>query len=224
MQVQEEMERRSNIKSGQSGKKRIYSSKYALSTVVICGHCGDIFRRVHWNNHGCRSVVWRCASRLDKIAEDCTARTVRETDLKQAVVQAVNKVFSAKTQFMDILERNIAVVMNQVDESTIKNIDKKLGQLQNELLRLANNKEDYSIVADEIYRLRDEKEAALVKNAGYASQKQRMADMIEFLKQQKSIMEDYDEQLVRKLIETITVYDEKITVTFKSGLTADVEI
>ena len=72
--------------------------------------------------------------------------------------------------------------------------------------------------------MRDEKEAALVKNAGYASQKQRMADMIEFLKKQKSIMEDYDEQLVRKLIETITVYDEKITVTFKSGLTADVDM
>jgi len=186
--------------------------------------CGDIFRRIHWNNHGCKSVVWRCASRLDKSAEDCTARTVRETDLKKAVIQAVNKVFGAKTQFMDILERNIAVVMNQVDESTIKEIDKKLGQLQKELLRLANNKEDYSIIADEIYRLRDEKEAAMAKNAGYASQKQRMADMTEFLKQQKGVMEDYDEQLVRKLIDTITVYDEKLTVTFKSGLTVDVSL
>ena len=47
MQVQEEMERRSNIKSGESGKKRIYSSKYALSTIVFCEHCGDIFRRIH---------------------------------------------------------------------------------------------------------------------------------------------------------------------------------
>jgi len=224
MQVQEEMERRINIQSGQSGKKRIYSGKYALSTVVICGHCGDIFRRIHWNNHGCKSVVWRCASRLDKMAVDCTARTVRETDLKKAVLQAINKVFGAKTQFMDILERNIAVVMNQVHESTIKEIDKKLGQLQKELLRLANNKEDYSIIADEIYRLRDEKESTMAQNAGYASQKQRMADMTEFLKQQKGIAEDYDEQLVRKLIETITVYDEKFTVSFKSGLTVDVDM
>ena len=142
--------------------------------------------------------------------------------MKNAVVKAINEVFGAKTEFMDILGKNIAVAMNQVDKSTIAEIDKKLEQLQKELLRFANNKEDYSILADEIYRLRDEKEAAMAKNAGYASQKQRMVDMTKFLKQQKSILEDYDEQLVRKLIEMITIYDEKFTVAFKSGMEIDV--
>ncbi|WP_390622194.1 zinc ribbon domain-containing protein [Bacillus tuaregi] len=28
------------------------SDKYALSSIVYCGHCGDIYRRVHWNNRG----------------------------------------------------------------------------------------------------------------------------------------------------------------------------
>lgn len=223
MQVQEEMERRSNIKSGDSGKKRIYSSKYALSTIVICGHCGDIFRRIHWNNHGCKSIVWRCVSRLDKTAVDCPARTIREEDLKIAVVQAVNSVFESKTQFMDILNRNIAVVMNQVDSREVELIERKLEQLQKELLKLANNNQDYSIIANEIYRLRDEKEAALAKNAGFANQKQRMAEMTKFLKEQKDTMQEYDEQIVRKLIEKITVYDEKVTVTFKSEMEIDVE-
>lgn len=185
MRVQEEMERRGNIKSGDSGKKRIYSSKYALSTIVICGHCGDIFRRIHWNNHGCKSIVWRCASRLDKTAVDCIARTIREEDLKIAVVQAVISVFESKTQFMDILNRNIAVVMNQVDGSEVELIERKLEQLQKKLLKLANNNQDYSVLVNEIYRLREEKEAALAKNAGFASQKLRMAEMTKFLKEQK---------------------------------------
>lgn len=34
---------------------------------------------------------------------------------------------------------------------------------------------------------------------------------------------EYSETIVRRLIEKITIYDEKITVEFKSGLEIDVE-
>ena len=47
MQVQEEMQRRANLETG-TGKKRVYSGKYALSHLVYCAHCGDIFRRSQW--------------------------------------------------------------------------------------------------------------------------------------------------------------------------------
>ncbi|MBK5262016.1 MAG: recombinase family protein [Peptostreptococcaceae bacterium] len=221
MQVQEEMERRRNIHSGKSGKKRVYSSKYALSTIVVCGHCGDIFRRIHWNNHGCKSIVWRCASRLDKTEVDCSARTIGEEYLKNAVVQAVNKVFESKTQFIDVLNRNSVVVMSQGNSCEVELANQKLEQLQKELLKLANNNQDYSILANELYRLRDEKEAALAKNAGFESQKQRIAEMTKFLKEQKDTIQEYDEQIVRKLIEKITVHDEKVTVAFKSGMEID---
>lgn len=41
--VQEEMVRRANLTSGIEGKKkRIYSSKYALSSICTCSKCGDI--------------------------------------------------------------------------------------------------------------------------------------------------------------------------------------
>ena len=40
-----EMERRAHIET-KTGKRRIYSSKYALSSIVYCGHCGDLFRRI----------------------------------------------------------------------------------------------------------------------------------------------------------------------------------
>ena len=60
-QVQEEMIRRANLMSGKDGKKkRIYSSKYALSSICTCTKCGDIYRRIAWNNRGKKSTVWRC--------------------------------------------------------------------------------------------------------------------------------------------------------------------
>ena len=44
-----------------------------------------------------------------------------------------------------------------------------------------------------------------------------------FLKEQANEPLGYDEQLVRRLVEKITVYDNKMTVEFKSGLEIDVE-
>lgn len=62
MQVQEEMLRRTNLHSGANRKKRVYSSKYALSSIVYCPKCGDIYRRIAWNNRGKHSFVWRCVT------------------------------------------------------------------------------------------------------------------------------------------------------------------
>lgn len=65
MKVQEELVRRRNVQASPSGKKRMYSCTHCFSQMVVCGSCGEVFRRIHWNNHGCRSIVWRCASRLE---------------------------------------------------------------------------------------------------------------------------------------------------------------
>ena len=43
-----------------------------------------------------------------------------------------------------------------------------------------------------------------------------------FLAEQQQDITEYDEQLVRRLIEKITVYDEVVTVEFKSGTSVDV--
>jgi len=48
--------------------------------------------------------------------------------------------------------------------------------------------------------------------------------MAEFLNEQSYELEEYDEQLVRRLIEKITIYDEKLTIEFKSSVEIDVEV
>ena len=68
MLVQEEMARRATLK-GPTGKRHVYSGKYALTSIVYCSHCGDIFQRTYWNTHGRKRAVWRCVSRLHK--KDC---------------------------------------------------------------------------------------------------------------------------------------------------------
>lgn len=218
MQVQEEMVRRANLRGGKGGKKRVYSSKYALSSIVYCGQCGDIYRRVHWNNRGYKSIVWRCVSRLEEKGSECTAPTVNEEVLQAAVVKAINELLASKDTFLSTLQANIETVLNEEHDKITNDIDVKLEELQNELLRLANSKTDYEEVAEEIYRLREQKQNALVENADREGKRQRIAEMSDFLNEQSCELEEYDEQLVRRLIEKVTVFDEKMNIEFKSGV------
>ena len=65
LRVQEELVRRRVVKTSANGKKRSYSCNHCFAQIVICGECGEMFRRIHWNNRGCKSIVWRCISRLE---------------------------------------------------------------------------------------------------------------------------------------------------------------
>ena len=78
-------------------------------------------------------------------------------------------------------------------------------------------------IGDEIYRLRDQKQKLQVENANHDELKKRMTDMSTFLKKQSTALTKYDEQLIRRLIEKVTVYEDKFTVEFKSGVTVDVD-
>jgi site-specific DNA recombinase len=108
MQVQEEFARRANLHTGKDSNKRLYSAKYALSSIVFCGECGEIYRRVHWNNRGCRSIVWRCVSRLEERGGECTSATISEEALQRCIVWAINLAIGDKDCFLAVLQQNIA--------------------------------------------------------------------------------------------------------------------
>ena len=50
-----------------------------------------------------------------------------------------------------------------------------------------------------------------------------MEEMKKLLEEQADIPLEYDEQLVRKLVEKVTVYEEELVVEFKSGLEISVK-
>ena len=115
-------------------------------------------------------------------------------------------------------------VLNEENDKTTDDIDNKLDELQNEILRLANSKVDYNNVDDEIYRLRELKQNTQAQNAERQGKRQRITEMTDFLNEQSGMLLEYDEQLVRRLIEKITVYEDKLTVEFKSSVEIDIEM
>ncbi len=222
MQVQEELIRRRIVHTSPNGKKRTYSSNHCFSQMIICGTCGEVFRRVHWNNRGKKSIVWRCVSRLENTGLFCDARTVQESSIEQILIKAINETLGEKDTFLSILENNIATVISQDNNQALADIDKRLGELQAELLKLASTKSDYEDVADEIYSLREEKQKVQVDSASKDEIKKRIADMSAFLNEQPTTITEYDEALVRRLIEKVTIHEDKFTVEFKSGVTVDI--
>jgi site-specific DNA recombinase len=223
MQVQEELVRRRIVHTSPNGKNRTFSSIHCFSNMIICGGCGEFFRRIHWNNRGKKSIVWRCISRLENTGLFCDARTILESTIEQVLVTAINETLSGKDDFLATLKNNIETVIIHENDQTLANINKRLEELQTELLKLANAKADYEDVANEIYRLREEKQKTLLQCANRDELLKRIDDMSNFLREQHTALTEYDEALVRRLIEKVTVFEDKFIVEFKSGVAVDIE-
>lgn len=192
--------------------------------LFFCGECGEIYRRVHWNNRGKKSIVWRCVSKLEEKGSDCGSPTVSEEDLQKTVLKAINSIIAGRNEFIEILRRNIETALGgEFDEST-EAIGKKLEELQHELLRLVRTKAAYDSVANEIYRLRELRQETLASNVERQNRRQRIADMMKFLESQSGVIFEYDEMLVRWLIERVTIFKNTLTVKFKSGIETNINI
>ena len=111
MQVQEELVRGRVVKTSANDKKRSYGCNHCFSQMIICGECGEMFRRLHWNNRGCKSIVWCCNSRLEPTGQECHARTVNELVLQDVVVAAINQMLGDKSSYQAQLQLNIAAVI-----------------------------------------------------------------------------------------------------------------
>lgn len=224
MQVQEELLRRAHLKTENGKTKRVYSSKYALSSIVYCGKCGDLFRRVAWKARGASYNKWRCASRIEKgPKEGCDADAISEVELQNAVVRAINKTLGGREQFLVQLQHNIEDVLNGDSTATLEYIDQRMAELQEKLVMCVNKNAEYDVIANEIDALREKKAAVVTRDAEQEMLRKRIDEMRQFLQSQTNRVTEYDEQMVRRLIEKITVFDDKLIFEFKSGMTLELK-
>lgn len=223
MIVQDELVRRRVVKTSANGKKRSYSCNHCFSQIIICGDCGEIFRRIHWNTHGCKSVVWRCISRLESTGLECHARTINELDLQEIVVAALNELLGDKSKYQQQLQQNIATVIRTSAASTVDGIDEKLMELQQELVKKANSKEAYDEIAEQIFELREQRQQAAMDTVQRDEQISRITDLQDFIKAQTSDLTEFDEALVKHWLKQITVWPDHCTVELKSGVSVDID-
>lgn len=109
-------------------------------------------------------------------------------------------------------------VIGDTTEYQISEINKQLEEKQKELIILANRKQDYERLADEIDELRGNRQTLLVDDASLSGENERIQKLVDFICENKFKTLEYDDQLVRKNIQNVTVYEDHFLICFKSGI------
>ena len=240
--VQEELARRASVnKSAVTRKKNMkskYSSEYALTGILLCGECGQEYRRVTWARNGKKKIVWRCSNRLTNGTKYCKdSVTLEEGILNRTVMEAIHRITCNDGNFASALRQNVIRVIGSYGrEQEPDEYDEKIKAKQEEMVSLiAENAaissytdefdERYRRIAEEISTLKEEQLEARRKKKLAESYNRRVQDMDNFLKQQTYQMPEFDNDLVRRLIANIKVVSEdKLLIQFQSGIVMEQEI
>ena len=129
-----------------------------------------------------------------------------------------------KSAYQKRLQDNLAMVLRGYEYEQALEIDKRLAELQQELINHASRKEDYNDIADEIFRLREMKQKNFTDTAVRNEQVKRINELNEFIEQQDSELTDFDESLARRWLKEIVVWDDRFSVELKSGVRIDITV
>ena len=230
--VQEEMARRTSKrkilqKSGKTEQGK-YSAKYALSERLVCGECGSPYKRCTWARNGVKRIVWRCVSRLEFGKKYChESPSVEEYKLHAAILTTLNRVVEASNGLQEELAETLRMVcVPGGDGDDLLDLEHELEVLtarQNTLLDQALANMDDLTITEQLKTLLEEKQhlqaridAVKTKAANRISEDSRMAELTAYLEEHLSGFQQYDDGIVRQLVERITVVDaETIRVKFR---------
>ena len=212
-----------------------YSGKYALSTLVVCGKCGALYRRVTWYRKGEKQIMWRCGTRLDGKANCPDSPTIEETALQGAVMEAISRQYIHKEETLEVTMQGIRSVLTPETADSEYAIRTKINELQKErkaLLAkaLAENddgKYDFQFlrIKQELEQLHAQLEGVQAVQMAQAVDEVRMAEIAALLEKFKESDLTFDDLLVRKVVETVRVEStEKLEITFKDGNRRVVEL
>lgn len=218
MQVQQIIKQRRNGITTKNGKHRRLNGKYCFSQKVFCGKCGDILQRNMWYRPE-KVAVWRCASRIkrSKTGRRCMIRNVKEPLLKEATVEAFNQLIEGHELASKQIKANIMKVIKNSKGPTLDQIDQQLEEVQMKLIQAANQHQDCDALTQQIMDLRKQKEKVQIRETNQQAKLHSMDEINELVDLHKYGLVDFDAQLVRRLVEKITIFQRYMEFTFKDG-------
>lgn len=240
--VQEELARRTSKRKvkqvGTKTEQGKYSSKYALTELLICGECGTPYRRCTWTASGEKKIVWRCINRLDYGKKYCHhSPTIEESVLQNAIVTAIMNNAQQSADVLSILKEHIRIGIqaDEVEDNSLEllieiaKLDEKYNALfskmtadtediesiENQLIEIINKKHSLQAQVEEIKNERTKRENA----------QSRLEQIYLILDGLKNHPMTYNDILVRQILDTVVVESkDKIKVVFTGGYEAEQEL
>ncbi len=238
--VQQELARRNSkrkVSSKTTTEQGKYSSKYALTELLICGECGTPFRRCTWNIHGNKRIVWRCISRLDNGSRYCkNSPTIHEEPLHRAIVKAINDFYNCNEDIAKLLKESAESVLSGLADNEIQSIEKRLKEIdkaRNDFVDLiATGACGADSLDNEFAQLFAEEEKLSEKLLALKSQSHSSAETQSKLENElreientRFELEQFNDIIIRKVIECVKVLSKtEILIIFKGGFEVKVDV
>ena len=222
--VQEELARRNNKRKvkqvGTKTESGKYSSKYALTELLVCGHCGTPYRRCTWTSHGTKRIVWRCISRLDYGKKYCAdSPTIEESILQNTIVHAIRELAdqSSLGNAASLLKAHVGIYFG--GDHSVAADELRAKELVGKITDAASSGSYTSEMAELVEELNAVKQRITEKkktSQDSAASVQRLSEVTKAIDGLKGCSIPFDNHIVRKLIDCICVLSaDEIEITFK---------
>ena len=99
------------------------------------------------------------------------------------------------------MQKNITKTIIKNDTLSPECIQKRLDELQQELIQHATNRQNYNAIANEIFRLREQQEEAEQNNLSQQANIKRLEDLKKFIREHPTQITEFNEITIRKIIE-----------------------
>lgn len=239
--VQVEIARRNSLKSTSDKNvtmKSKYSSKFALTGLVVCGECGCKYRRTTWTIKGVKRIVWRCISRLEHGRKYCKkSPTIEEDKLQNAVLSAINTMLDSKDKLRSLLSGSIAEILSAPDSDTeimkmLSEIDEKNSEILEIIRQGVESREDREVIHErcrqkheEITELQKQINTEKTKQQIQNSDSSRLREMYDAISEMPGEFTEYDDKITRMLVSRVTIKSlTSVEVTLLNSVTMECEL
>ncbi len=231
--AQEEISRRNSKKKvkqvGTKTELGKYSSKYALSEILYCGNCGTPYRRCTWSKNGKKKIVWRCISRLDYGKKYCKdSPSIEESVLHNAIAETITQKAQIENADVDRIRNHIELYKISQDTSSILAKQERLKAIQEHINQLTDMDSEAAQNGDfdaqfenlyaEMYAIKDELDEIERHKSKIEIATDSIEEMTSVMSGLKNHPVEYNDIVVRQLIECIKVISkDTLHIYFKDG-------
>lgn len=243
--IQEEIARRSSLKKAGTRKGKtaqgVYSSKYALTGIMVCNECGAHYRRTTWAKNGKKVIVWRCINRLEHGTKRChESPTLKEEVIQEAIMGKLHSlsIDQEEENFLNGVKEDILRAAKVVGGAcTEEEIDKTIEELRDQLMdyvgmavREHGGENWYS---DRMRKL-GLQISELKKRRESIREQEKIRDEYEYLDQEISRIigetggtsgAEFDNIFIRQIVREIRVISKnKLQIQLRTGMMLDVNL
>lgn len=239
--VQAEIARRSSkrktsdLSITEQGK---YSGKFALTEILVCGECGSPYRRKTWVIKGEKKRVWRCRNRVEHGTQYCKhSVSLDEEKLQEAICRGLRNAFEYQDEVSELILSGLSYAVTGDDnildayviEQKIKDLKQDMEDMITMSMRTEGDTEKFEVeirkISDQLCAMRSQLEVARSQTQASKKVNQEIDSIKAFLADTEINFLEYNEIVVRKLIECIRVMpDGNFVIVLKGGMTIEEQI